>query len=111
MTGAGYRWTGSFGIFLGCVTTLLSLPAILPREILDLRLSFAVWFFASMLGVGVSLVSLFLHPDRPDRESPLNHRAVGYVAVALNAWPWPSLFWLGWFIRLGPPGNHFSPMQ
>jgi hypothetical protein len=100
MTGAGYRWTASFGIYLGGITTLLTASALLPFRLPDERLVSIVWFIASLLGVGVSLVSIFLHPDRPDRESPLNHRAAGYVAVALNGWPWLSLFWLGWFIRV-----------
>ena len=102
MTGARYRWTASLGIFLGVVTTLLTSSAFLPFRLPNERLASIISFVASMIGVGVSLVSLFLHTDHPDRESPLNHRAAGYVAVALNCWPWVLFVWLLWFVRLGP---------
>ena len=101
MTGASYRWTASFGMFLGGVTTVLMALALLPFHFPDERLAFVVWFTASMAGVGLSLVSLFLHSDHPDLESPLDHRASGYVGVALNVWPWVLLCWMVWFIRLG----------
>ena len=103
MTGAGYRWTASFGIFLGGVTTALMISAFLPFRFRDELLATIVWFSMSLLGVAVSLVSLFLHADRPDRESPLNHRSLGYVAVALNGWPWILFVWVCWLVRLTLP--------
>ena len=103
MTGARYRWTASLGIFLGGVSTVLTATALLPFRILDDRLAGLVWVISSMLGIWVSLMSLFLHTDHPDRESPLNHRAAGYVAIALNCWPWVLFVWVCWFVRLGPP--------
>jgi hypothetical protein len=100
MMGASYRWTASFGIFLGGVTTVLMISALLSIRIRDDLLACIVWFCVSLLGVTVSLVSLFLHPDHPDRESPLNHRALGYVGVALNGWPWVLFLWFCWLSRL-----------
>jgi hypothetical protein len=91
MTGASYRWLATLGIFMGAVSTTLTGVTIFRPHALDLRLSF-----------GVSLASLFLHPDRPEEAPPLNHPCVGYVAVAMTAWPCLVGMGLMWFLRLAP---------
>jgi hypothetical protein len=98
-----YRWTVSAGFFLGVGTTLLSAERMLGRAFLDRGLSFLIWLIASLLGTGVSLRSLFLHADAPDPDSPLDHRMVGFISVALNAWPWANMVTTLMIWGLSPP--------
>jgi len=88
MTGAAYRWTASFGLFTGTVTTLLTGITILNPSLLDRERCVDVWFFGSALGILVSMLSQLLYSDQPDRESLLNRRSAAFIALALNFWPW-----------------------
>ncbi len=90
-------------MFLGAISSLLTAQILLAPTLLSLQLSILVWLVVSLLGVAVSLTSLFLHSVAPDRKSLLDHRGVGYLAVALTSWPWLLNVWLLWFVSVGPP--------
>jgi len=81
-----YRWTTSFGLFLGGVTTFCFGRNILLSPLLHHFLIIGI--FSSMIGIAVSLVGLFLQPTKPDKDNLLEHRGAAMVAIGLNLWPW-----------------------
>lgn len=102
MTGAAYRWTVSFTLFVGAVTMVLAVLLIRKPDELDQKLALHVGFFLSNFGVALSVMAQLLHADHPDRDSLLNHRAAGFISLVLNFFPWVLFTGLTWFIQLPP---------